>query len=98
MARGQSFMCCVRNPRKTNVFVRVPSREDGVYPARRIGDRGDREIVYVPIVYVPFPAPRERSRFAEKLQKGALWGALFALDKLENPANLMRAECRPSAH
>ena len=27
------------------------------YPAGRIGDRGDREIVYVPNVYVPFPAP-----------------------------------------
>ena len=29
------------------------------YPAGRVGDRGDREIVYVPNVYVPFPAPRE---------------------------------------
>ena len=27
------------------------------YPAGRIGDQGDREIVYVPNVYVPFPAP-----------------------------------------
>ena len=27
------------------------------YPAKRIGERGDREIVYVPNVYVPFPAP-----------------------------------------
>ena len=27
------------------------------YPAGRIGDRGDREIVYVPNVYVPSPAP-----------------------------------------
>ena len=26
------------------------------FPAGRIGDRGDREIVYVPNVYVPFPA------------------------------------------
>ena len=29
------------------------------YPAGRIGDRGDREIVYVPNVYVPFPAPNK---------------------------------------
>ena len=27
-------------------------------PAGRIGDRGDREIVYVPNVYVPFLAPK----------------------------------------
>ena len=27
------------------------------YPAGRIGDRGDREIVFVPNVYVPFSAP-----------------------------------------
>ena len=30
------------------------------YPAGRIGDRGDREIAYVPNVYVPFPAPKKR--------------------------------------
>ena len=28
------------------------------YSAGRIGDRGDREIVYVPNVFVPFLAPR----------------------------------------
>ena len=27
VARGQKFMCCVRNPRNINVFVRVPGRE-----------------------------------------------------------------------
>ena len=42
-------MCCVRKPRTINIFVRVPGREDR-WP-------GDREIVYVPKVYVPFPAP-----------------------------------------
>ena len=30
------------------------------YPAGRIGDRGDRRIVYVLNVYVPFPAPRKQ--------------------------------------
>ena len=29
------------------------------FPAGRMGDRGDREVVYVPNVYVPFPAPRK---------------------------------------
>ena len=28
VARGQMFMCCVRNPRNINVFVRVPGREE----------------------------------------------------------------------
>ena len=28
MARGQKFMCCVRNPRNINVFVRVPGLEE----------------------------------------------------------------------
>ena len=31
------------------------------YPAGRIGDRGEQEIVYVPNVYVPFPAPNGNS-------------------------------------
>ena len=28
VARGQEFMCCVRNPRNINIFVRVPGQED----------------------------------------------------------------------
>ena len=28
VARGQKFMCCVRNPRNINIFVRVPGQED----------------------------------------------------------------------
>ena len=28
VARGQKFMCCVRNARNINIFVRVPGRED----------------------------------------------------------------------
>ena len=28
VARGQKFMCYVRNPRNINVFVRVPGREE----------------------------------------------------------------------
>ena len=34
------------------------------YPAGRIGDRGDREFVYVPNVYVPFLAPRKEVHIA----------------------------------
>ena len=45
-------MCCVRNPGNINNFVRVPDRED----------RGDREIVYVPNVYVPFLAPKSHCK------------------------------------
>ena len=33
VARGQKFMCCVRNPRNINIFVRAPGREDRV-PSR----------------------------------------------------------------
>ena len=43
------FVCCVRNPRNINIF--------GGCPAGRIGDRGDRDIVCVPSVYVPFLVP-----------------------------------------
>ena len=28
VARGRKFVCCVRNPRNINVFVRVPGREE----------------------------------------------------------------------
>ena len=30
VSRGQKFMCCVRNPRNINIFVRAPGREDRV--------------------------------------------------------------------
>ena len=56
VARGQKFMCCVRNPRNINVFVRVPGREEsGSRPGGSVTEV--TEIVYVPNVYVPFPAP-----------------------------------------
>ena len=43
---------------KEHKHFRPGTRPGGIgYPAGRIGDRGDREIVYVPNVYVPFPAP-----------------------------------------
>ena len=67
VARGQKFMCCVRNPRNIPKRFRPGTRPGGIgFPAGRIGDRGDREIVYVPNVYVPFPAPTTVT--IEKLQ------------------------------
>ena len=43
---------------KEHKRFRPGTRLGGIgFPARRIGDRGDREIVYVPNVYVPFLAP-----------------------------------------
>ena len=45
---------------KEHKRFRPGTRPGGIgFPAGRIGDRGDREIVYVPNVYVPFPAPTE---------------------------------------
>ena len=41
---------------KEHKRFRPGTRPGGIgFPAGRIGDRGDREIVYVPNVYVPFP-------------------------------------------
>ena len=57
VVRGQKFMCCARNPSNINIFVRVPGQEDWAPGRIQFGDRGDREIVHVPKVYVPFPAP-----------------------------------------
>ena len=43
---------------KEHKRFRPGTRPGGIgFPAGRIGDRGDREILYVPNVYVPFPAP-----------------------------------------
>ena len=45
---------------KEHKHFRPDTRPGGFgYPAGRIGDRGDREIVHVPNVYVPFPAPKK---------------------------------------
>ena len=53
---GVKSLCAVcGNPRNITFSSGCPAGRIG-YPAGRIGDRGDREIVYVPNVYVPFPA------------------------------------------
>ena len=52
---------------KEHKRFRPGTRPGGIgFPAGRIGDRGDREIVYVPNVYVPFPAPKSVSMFRQE--------------------------------
>ena len=56
-------LCAEPNEHKR---FRPGARPGGVgFPAGRIGDRGDREIVYVPNVYVPFPAPKSGRKSPE---------------------------------
>ena len=61
VARGSRVYVLCAEPKEHQHF-RPRTRLGGSgYPAGRIGDRGDREIVYVPNVYVPFPAPRKNN-------------------------------------
>ena len=54
---SKAYVLCAE-PKEHKRF-RPGTRPGGIgFPAGRIGDRGDREIVYVPDVYVPFPAPK----------------------------------------
>ena len=55
--QGSKVYVLCAEPKEHKRF-RPGTRPGGIgFPAGRIGDRGDREIVYVPNVYVPFPAP-----------------------------------------
>ena len=55
---GVKSLCAVCGTHREHKRFRPGTRPGGIgFPAGRIGDRGDREIVYVPNVYVPFPAP-----------------------------------------
>ena len=55
--QGSKVYVLCAEPKEHKCF-RPGARPGGIgFPAGRIGDRGDREIVYVPNVYVPFPAP-----------------------------------------
>ena len=57
--QGSKVYVLCAEPKEHKRF-RPGTRSGGIgFPAGRIGDRGDREIVYVPNVYVPFPAPRQ---------------------------------------
>ena len=60
--QGSKVYVLCAEPKEHKCF-RPGTRPGGIgFPAGRIGDRGDREIVYVPNVYVPFPAPRMGSK------------------------------------
>ena len=57
--QGSRVYVLCAEPKEHKRF-RPGTRPGGIgFPAGRIGDRGDREIVYVPNVYVPFPAPND---------------------------------------
>ena len=56
--QGSKVYVLYAKPKEHKRF-RPGARPGGIgFPAGGIGDRGDREIGYVPNVYVPFPAPR----------------------------------------
>ena len=58
--QGSKVYVLCAEPKELKRF-RPGTRPGGIgFPAGRIGDRGDSEIVYVPNVYVPFPAPIEK--------------------------------------
>ena len=55
--QGSKVYVLCAEPKEHKRF-RPGTRPGGIgFPAGRIGDRGDREIVYVPNVYVPFSGP-----------------------------------------
>ena len=64
---GVKCLCAVCGSQET--YVEILSG----YPAGRIGDRGDREIVYVPNVYVPFLAPMSMGNYQIYRPSKCLW-------------------------
>ena len=68
MARGlpiggqgsKVYVLCAEPKEHKHFRIGHPAGRIG-HPAGSIGDRGDGEIVYVPNVYVPFPAPKNRT-------------------------------------
>ena len=79
-------MCCVRNPRNIKTF-------SSGYPDRRVGDRGDREIVYVPNVYVPLLAPNNSLASTSAILKSSTspsWDVCYVVSE-----RLERRFCTP---
>ena len=68
--QGSKVYVLCAEPKEHKRF-RPGTRPGGIrFPAGRIGERGDREIVYVPNVYVPFPAPKTtRSCLKSQIKK-----------------------------
>ena len=70
--QGSTVYVLCAEPKEYKRF-RPGARPGGVgFPAGRIGDRVDREIVYVPNAYVPFPTLRHEndlSRFKNSQER-----------------------------
>ena len=65
--QGSKVYVLCAEPKEHKRF-RPGTRPGGIgLPAGRIGDRGDREILYVPNVYVPFPAPMQARKLPAAL-------------------------------
>ena len=78
--RGSKVYVLCAEPKEHKHF-RPGTRPGGSgNPAGRIGDRGDRQIVYVPNVYVPFPA----ATFSEPLLR-TLLRTLFIVEPTSGP-------------
>ena len=75
--QGSKVYVLCAEPKEHKRF-RPGTRPGGIgFPAGRIGDRGDREIVYVPNVYVPFPAPKSAAYILGLFQKkNSMFGLL----------------------
>ena len=83
---------------KEHKHFRLGTRPGGSrYPAGRIGDRGDREIVYVPNVYVPCPAHLDECMGEAKCgsPNGMTWTALLWALCMEGPTVLLATSCKP---
>ena len=69
VARGQRFMCCVRNPRNINVFVRVPGREEsGSRPGGSVTGVTDK--LFMCQMFMCLFRP---------LEKGTLWSTSWSI-------------------
>ena len=80
VARGQKFMCCVRNPRNINVFVRVPGREEsGSRPGGSVTGVTEKLfmcqmfmcLLFRPLeraIFTKFQAPKFENSEPEKMQ------------------------------
>ena len=66
VARGQKFMCCVRNPRNINVFVRVPGREEsGSRPGGSV--TGVTKKLFMCQMFMRLFWPLNKKKFTEEL-------------------------------
>ena len=77
--QGSKVYVLCAEPKEHKRF-RPGTRSGGFgFPAGRIGDRGDREIVYVPNVYVPFPAPNSGRGLDLAIRHNYAQGIVFVM-------------------